>query len=178
MKLSTISIVSLVCTNGVFGSASLTVTPAAGTYDSPLTVTFALADVVGLPINGIGIAPTGDTANVLATRTYLWAGAPNTLNTPLATFGPNTPLSDIADLGYGSDPVTAGTSDGGDLMSLVLSLAPGVSSATVTFTGTWADVQFNEGPAGSATFTLTPEPATIVLLAIGAAGFARRRRRV
>jgi len=42
--------------------------------------------------------------------------------------------------------------------------------------GVWADPDFNTWALPVTTFTLTPEPASMLLLAAGAAFFARRRR--
>lgn len=46
----------------------------------------------------------------------------------------------------------------------------------IDWCGYWVDEEWNEGEIGWRTVTITPEPASMLLLAAGAAFFARRRR--
>lgn len=46
----------------------------------------------------------------------------------------------------------------------------------IEWAGYWVDEFWNEGEIGWRTVTITPEPASMLLLAAGAAFFARRRR--
>lgn len=89
------------------------------------------------------------------------------------------------DIGVGSSDGTTPTAAGKQLL-MTLTFTPagqlpnpttlsivGVGSSAK---GVWADPDFNTWDLPVTTFTLTPEPASMLLLAAGAAFFARRRR--
>jgi len=175
------AVLSVLLASSAFGAASLSVTPTDAVIDASRQVTleFAVTPDGTDDINGLGIkvvAPGNSVRVVSRTATN------PTLSDPLYASSVTSKLIEsINDLGYASADYTVGTKVAGPLMTLVLAVEPSVEVSpaaplTIQFIGTWADTDFNEGPAGTATVNIVPEPASMLLLAVGGAFFARRRR--
>jgi len=78
---------------------------------------------------------------------------------------------------FGLNGPASGVTVGGDLITLTLETNPDATyPITVTFMGDWSFVDGVNDFWEPLTLTITPEPASMLLLAAGAAFFARRRR--
>lgn len=173
-----IAVASMLLAGTSFGAAVLT--GPTGDVMTGTTVTLSMQNDGTSAINGMDIFPRSPGAGKVVVAA--WELVNPVLNTKInsvTAFTPGMDLMGLNDWGVKSASPSVGTMDSGDLVKLTLELAPGVTdNQVITFEAAWADTDFNEGEPSFVTFTLTPvpEPASMLLLAAGAAFFARRRR--
>jgi len=201
-----IAIAVMLLATSAFGALNMTVAPDSQSPDAAnkVTFTFHMTNPDGLAITGYTIVPvavspgTALTALKYSARSDLSGGV---LSDPTTTAVTNKLLSQITDLGYTSPDVINQNLAGGDITAggttpitdtglvswtFVLASPPLAQPLQIKFnmsTTVWGGQEtpdgfaiLGDGPAFSQTVTITPEPASMLLLAVGAAFFARRRR--
>lgn len=176
---------SLLLATSAFGASALNINGRADLPNDSVavgdqhTLVLTLANPDGFGLAGYSLQPTAANAGAvrLVTRTLTNA----LITDPTTTSGnvQNKLLDTLmsTDLGYTGDFDTKiDSSNPIQLMDLVVKLEPGVAyPQTITFKITAYDANFAQ-EISTASVTLVPEPASMVLLAAGAAFFARRRR--
>jgi hypothetical protein len=160
-----------------FAAPMLVVTPEKGTPSPPGLVEFSIA-VTNNDVNLNGYSLKGAVAGGKV-RVSARTGVNATIADATDTQAPGKLLEAVNDLGYTAPFGVGSNAANVPLMTLVLQLEPGVTIPPiipVTFSGSWNDVDFNEGTFAPVNVEIVPEPASMMLLAAGAAFFARRRR--
>jgi len=172
------AVLSMLLATSAFAAPLLVITPSPDVSVDPTgkaTLTISITND-GVNLNGYSLKANSPAGKVrLSARQNLNAVITDATDT--AAVGKM--LEAIGDLGY-TAAVGAGTAAPDvPAMVLTLQLEPGVAippAIPITFTGSWNDVDFNEGVFLPQQISLVPEPASMLLLAAGAAFFARRRR--
>jgi len=183
-----IAIAVMLLATSAFGGVTLTVSPADGklTMDATTrTVSFTMGlDITGTDkVNGFSLA-TLSPPNKIQVSAVSYPGTPITDANVPGTVG--MILDDQGVLDFGATAAAGQyatlTSTGGhvDVITLTLQVLPGVvvDQANPLMTDWYMFPTINDQAAEFApvTLTITPEPASMLLVAAGAAFFARRRR--
>ncbi|MEP0844839.1 MAG: PEP-CTERM sorting domain-containing protein [Phycisphaerae bacterium] len=176
MKLATV--LSMLLATSAFAAPMLVVSPgpeAAVDAGGQVVLTISITND-GVNLNGYSLKASVPAGKVRVTgRTNL----NGVITDPTDPNAVNKMLEAVNDLGYTGAFGSGTAAPDVPLMTLTLKLEPGVTippAIPITFTGSWNDVDFNEGTFAPTMVTLVPEPASMMLLAAGAAFFARRRR--
>lgn len=193
MKLALGTILVLAMSPLAFGAVSLDwpsdvvqVPAGATSVTLPLTLTIT----AGEPVTGVTFALSSDKPGMLRISDRVIDSAdlpdPTTSNSLLlnATNSLLNPKS-LKDAGVGAPDGVTPAQGTQKLMTLTFEIDPAALPATISIVGVgtaaqgvWADPDFSTWPLPVSTVSLVaiPEPASMLLLAAGAAFFARRRR--
>jgi hypothetical protein len=160
-----------------FGAASLTIQ---GAPNIPVdatgaaTLTFVISNPEALAINGFSLHAEGQADAVRITS--------RTFPDPVVKDASDASavgklLSAVFDLGATGDFGVGQASTNFTVMTLGLKMEPGINAPVpLVFIGSYNTADFEEGPLPGVSVQLVPEPASMLLVAAGAAFFARRRR--
>lgn len=189
-RMKLVAVISMVLASSAFGALSITVTgngvvgDGAGGYNVPVgpdgrsaVMTLAFSNPDGVALWGYSIK--GLVAPGLVKVDSRSAMGKATDVTDSAAVGKM--LEAIGDLGY-TGPTSGDNSSNAasvPIMTLGLVLAPPTTippTIPITFQATAFNPNYDEFAVGDLKITLVPEPASMLLVAAGAAFFARRRR--
>jgi len=180
-----IVLASMLLATTAFGAVDLTVTPLQATPNAAKQVVLTISLDITAPsaVNGIGIYPVTDAVNAVKVAGRAATNSVLTDPTDSAAVGRILDASGAIDLGF-TAAVGASTAASGPVETLTLELMPGANPTQqnpilITFYGVWSGPNGTGGGDNLDIFkvvSITPEPASMLLLAAGAAFFARRRR--
>lgn len=181
MKLA--AVVTMLLASSVFGAVSLGI-DAPGKVGNTITVdatnaaalTITLLNPDALNLNGFSLKGTSSTAGAVTItgRTPL----DSVIKDPTVAAVGSKFIESVPDLGLTANAGEGKTAASIPVMTLTLQVAADKLPQTLTLWGSWNSADFDEGAIAQTTVTLAPvpEPASMMLIAAGAAFFARRRR--
>lgn len=171
------AILTLALASSAFGAVTL-VAPDQVIPDATgrVNITLSLSNPDGASVWGYGLKatlPAGVATVVARTNNSGFFNDPTAADSLVL----NKSLEAIPDLGFSGVVFTDTKATDLPLQTLGLQIAPGATlPAVITFSSVIADIDFNETNLDPVNVTVVPEPASMLLVAAGAAFFARRRR--